>query len=289
MLPLAHAVLDPVSAGIRIGGEDLSIWTLMLWGWAGAAVLQLVAWLIHLRTTDAGWVDAAWAASLGLMAVGYGLAGDASPTRVALVATLGGVWGGRLTWHLLADRVLRGEEDGRYQHLRAHWGASAPWQFLWFFQAQALLAAGLSLPFALTATADGPVTWLQWLAVPVFAVAWIGEWLADQQLAAFRKAPENRGRVCRIGLWRYSRHPNYFCEWCMWVAFALLAAPSGWAWIAPASMYLLVRFVSGVPYTEKQALRSRGEAYREYQRTTNAFFPGPTRPTSPVADSPPTS
>ena len=107
-------------------------------------------------------------------------------------------------------------------------------------------------------------------------VAVAGEALADAQLAAFKRNPANRGGVCAVGLWRYSRHPNYFFECLIWVSYALFAfgSPGGWlALIGPAAiLYLLLR-VTGIPLTEEQSLRSRGEAYRRYQETTSAFLP----------------
>ena len=107
------------------------------------------------------------------------------------------------------------------------------------------------------------------------------EWTADRQLAAHRRDPANSGRTCRSGLWRYSRHPNYFFEWLTWCGFGLATATAlGWyAAIAPVAMWLSIRFVTGVPFTEKQAMASRGEDYRRYAAVTNAFFPWiPRRP-----------
>ena len=105
-----------------------------------------------------------------------------------------------------------------------------------------------------------------------------GEWLADRQLARFRTDPSSKGRVCRDGLWRYSRHPNYFFEWTHWLAYVLIGWGSPYWWVTLAglvAMYLFLNFVTGVPFTEQQALRSRGDAYRDYQRTTSRFFPLP--------------
>jgi steroid 5-alpha reductase family enzyme len=116
----------------------------------------------------------------------------------------------------------------------------------------------------------------------VLLAAIAGEALADGQLRQFRADPGNRGRVCDIGLWGWSRHPNYFFEWLGWVAYPLLAIdlrgdyPFGWlALSAPAFMYWLLVYVSGVPPLEQQMLRSRGAAYREYQGRVSAFFPLP--------------
>jgi protein-S-isoprenylcysteine O-methyltransferase Ste14 len=102
-----------------------------------------------------------------------------------------------------------------------------------------------------------------------------GEALADHQLHAHRRDPAQHGRTCRRGLWAWSRHPNYFFEWLTWCGIALVAAPAAgwWAALQPVAMFVLVRFVSGVPYTELQALKSRGDDYRRYQQETNAFVP----------------
>jgi steroid 5-alpha reductase family enzyme len=113
-------------------------------------------------------------------------------------------------------------------------------------------------------------------AIALWTVALIGEAIADAQLERFKAQPSNRGRTCRIGLWRYSRHPNYFFEWLIWVAYALFALASPYGWIAIACplvmLYLLFR-VTGIPATEAQALRTRGEDYRQYQAATSAFVP----------------
>jgi steroid 5-alpha reductase family enzyme len=122
----------------------------------------------------------------------------------------------------------------------------------------------------------------------------VGEAVADRQLARFRAEARNRGRICDSGLWGLSRHPNYFFEWLVWVAFAVIALdPTGgyaWGWLAlaaPALMYWLLAHVSGVPPLEAHMLRSRGEAFRDYQRRVNAFWPGPPRrPTGSETASP---
>ena len=117
-----------------------------------------------------------------------------------------------------------------------------------------------------------------WIGVGFWLVSLAGESVADRQLAAFKADPGNRGKVCDVGLWRYSRHPNYFFEWLHWFSYPLIAmgAPSQWvAWLGPVIMLLFLYRVSGIPYTEKQSLKSRGDAYREYQRTTSPFIPWP--------------
>lgn len=240
-----------------------------------ACVLQLAAWLHQRATRDATIVDACWSASLGALAVLNGVFGDGDPTRRALVALLGGIASARLTWHL-AERVRAGVEDARYRTLRASWGARADSRFFVFFQAQGLLAASLAGVFALACSVRAPLRALDVFALGVGVIALAGEWIADRQLARFRADPAHHGRTCRVGAWRYSRHPNYFFQWLLWCSYALLAwsAPSGWtAVLAPLAMGFLIVRVTGIPPAEAQALRSRGDDYRDYQRTTSAFFP----------------
>lgn len=257
-------------------------WAWLGWAWLGAAVLMAGLWWLQCRTRNAGIVDFGWALSLGLMAAFYGMTGSGHSGQRWLMAVIVGAWSARLSLHLLLDRLIGQPEDGRYVALRQHFGVRADLHFIWFFQAQAMLAAALSLPFLL-ASANPAAPWhpLQVLALAVVLAGVVGEGVADRQLAAFRADPGNRGRTCRRGLWRFSRHPNYFFEWLVWCGFALLAtpAPHGWlAWSAPLILLGLITKVTGIPYTEAQALRSRGDDYRDYQATTNAFFPGPVRP-----------
>ena len=247
----------------------------------GLAVLSstmALAWARQRSTRNAGIVDVLWAASLGVLAVFYAAAGDGWGPRRALMACLVALWSARLTRHL-AKRVLSEPEDGRYALLRERWGARFdPWMF-WFFQAQAALAVLLSLVFLALASAEAS-GWRVWdlLGLALWSIAIGGEALADRQLRAWRSDPAHRGRTCRGGLWAYSRHPNYFFDWLHWMVYPLLGVGLPWGpalWFAPALMLLLVLKVTGIPPTEAQSLRSRGDDYRSYQRTTNAFFPGP--------------
>lgn len=245
----------------------------------GAAALMTVLWLVQRRTGNAAIVDVGWAASLGAMGVAYGLLGSGHWLPRLLVAVMAGGWGLRLAWHLARDRVVGHPEEGRYVALRRRWGPRFQPRLLLFYQAQALLAAVLSLPFLLAVRRPDP----HWLDLAALAL-WLGglslEGVADRQLARFKSDPANRGEVCRRGLWRYSRHPNYFGEWLVWIAFALpaLPAPAGWLGLSsPLLMLLFIVKITGIPPTEAQALRSRGEAYRRYQQTTSALVPWPPR------------
>jgi steroid 5-alpha reductase family enzyme len=240
-----------------------------------AALLMLALWARQLRTKDATAVDLGWT----LLVVGFALtlaattAGD--PWRRALVGGLAAGWGLRLGWHLLRDRVLSGRgEDGRYRALRERWGPAAPRNFLVLHLGQVIVAVLFALPLRAAMGGGRPDGWVL-AGVLLWAASVAGEAVADRQLAAFRADPAQRGRVCRAGLWRYSRHPNYFFEWLHWWAYVLIGRGAALTLLGPAAMLLFLSRVTGIPYTERQALASRGEAYRAYQRTTSAFIPWP--------------
>lgn len=252
-------------------------------GWAIAAAVMLLAWLAHLRLRNAGVVDLGWVVSVCLLAVWDAIAAarNGAPLRGWIVAAAIGVWGARLGLYLLRDRVLGQPEDGRYADLRARRSPAAALRFFPFFQAQALLAVVFSLPALLVAfnTAER-LSVLERMALLLWAVACTGEAIADRQLERFKARASARGRTCRDGLWRYSRHPNYFFEWLIWVALALFALESPWgpvALICPALMLFLLFRVTGIPATEAQALRTKGDDYRRYQETTSVFIPWPPR------------
>lgn len=244
----------------------------------GLAAAMAVLWWIQKRTENAGWVDVAWSASLGVLAVIHAVTGDGAPVPRLLTGILGGIWSLRLAAHL-AVRVAGEAEDGRYRALREHWGDNAQWGMFWFFQAQAVVALLFSLPF--WAAAQSPVSgWTAWwtAGIVIWLIAVTGEAVADRQLQAFRSDPSNRGQTCRRGLWGWSRHPNYFFEWLHWFAYIALATGSPYWWltlVGPLAMFAFLYRFTGIPFTERQALKSRGDDYRRYQREVSAFFPLP--------------
>lgn len=254
---------------------------------AGALAVVLVMlclWLVGMRTRNMSVVDIGWAANFTLLALIDGLFGAGLPARRLLAAAMFALWSLRLALHL-ARRIVGEPEEGRYVELRRAWGGSESRQnlrFLGFFLLQAALDVLLSLPLLVACENPAPVIApLEWLALAVWCLGILGEGRADSELRRFKADPANRGRVCEAGLWRYSRHPNYFFEWTVWVAYALLALaapPLGIAGLAcPALMLYFLLRVTGIPATEAQALRSRGEAYRDYQARTSAFVPWPPR------------
>lgn len=257
----------------------MSAWSALAWIWLGSALGMAALWAFSMRVRNVGYVDVGWAGLMALAALFAGVVGEGSPVARSLVAMFGSVWGARLCLHLL-HRVLNEEEDGRYRALRTAWNGS-PARFFVFFQMQAVVVALFSLPF-LAAAANPSDRFGLWtvLAILVWVVSMLGESLADRQLAAFRADPGNRGKTCRVGLWAWSRHPNYFFEWLHWFSYLLLAVGSGLFWLSlvgPVLMFAFLYRVSGIPWTEAQSLRSRGEDYRRYQQEVSAFFPWPPR------------
>jgi steroid 5-alpha reductase family enzyme len=253
---------------------------LLLLGLALATFGMAALWVVQVRIKDASHVDVAWAIGIACVATVYALLADGDPAHRVAAAALASIWGWRLGLYLFLNRVWRKPEDGRYQALRAKWGANANRNFFLFFQFQAVFVVFFSIPYLLIcldpADALGAI---EWLGIAVWAVGNSGAIVADRQLASWRADPAHRGLTARHGLWAWSRHPNYFFEWVTWCGVAVVAttAPWGWvAWIVPAGLLFLLFRVTGIPATEAQALRSRSD-YAEYQRTTSAFVPLPPR------------
>jgi len=246
------------------------------------AIIMVSLWALGLRNRNFSYVDIGWSANFAVLAVLYACLADGWPLRRWLIAAMFAFWSLRLAAHL-ATRILGEPEEGRYVQLRAEWGATGNLnaKFLGFFLFQGLLNVFLILPLLLASLNPSPrLHAFEWLGLVVWATGLLGESFADRQLAAFKRDAGNRGKVCNTGLWRYSRHPNYFFEWTIWIGYALFALASPWGWIGLTAPLLMLHFlvnVTGVKATEEQALRSRGDAYREYQATTSAFIPLPPR------------
>ncbi|MCD2173475.1 DUF1295 domain-containing protein [Rhizobium sp. C4] len=241
------------------------------------------AWAVQRKTGNSGWVDMAWSALTGLAAIiGLAFAGVLT-TGPGLMATLIlALWAGRLAIHIGGRSRLAGE-DPRYAALIEEWGDKAPQQLFKFLQIQAVVSFVLVISVLAATTGTTALTNFHYAALAIAAIAILGEAVSDRQLSEFRR--ENKGfkGICDIGLWRWSRHPNYFFEWLYWCAWGVMALASGpvaivLALLAPALMYYLLVHVSGIPPLEKHMLASRGELFRLYQMRVNAFFPGPTRP-----------
>lgn len=257
----------------------MTIVVLIAGGWLAAAAMMALMYVYQKRTGDAGVVDVAWAAGVGGLGLAYALLADGQPWRRLLVAAVVTIWAARLAIYI-GRRVASMPEDGRYQTLKQQWGPDAARRLFRFYQWQAVFVVLFALPILIAAHNGQPLGWLDFVGLAIGALGILGESVADYQLHRFRSNPQNKGQVCQDGLWYYSRHPNYFFEWVHWWAYVFLAITYPWGWLTlfgPLVMWLLITRVTGIPPTEAQALKSRGEAYRRYQQTTNAFFPGPRR------------
>lgn len=235
-------------------------------------------WLVSVRIRNAGIVDVAWSGLFSVLAVVVALLSPGDAVRRACIAGMTTIWSLRLAVHL-GRRVLGhlDTEDPRYAALRQSWGARADRKMWLFFLFQGATNVLLIAPVLIASANGSPgLRSVEFAGIALWLAALAGETLADAQLRAFRADPANRGRVCRRGLWRYSRHPNYFFEWLVWCAYFLFALGSPGGWIAAYCPLLMLWFlykVTGIPATEAHSLATKGEEYREYQRTTSAFVP----------------
>jgi len=249
------------------------------WGLAASAALAVVVWLGSLARRDASLVDRFWAALIASAAGAYALLLPAGGTRALAMGALGAAWALRLTLFITWRNWGHGE-DRRYREIRArhqpHFGLKSLWLV---FGVQALVAWVVSLPFlaGLQATA-GPLGPLDAAGIAVAAFGIGFEAVADAQMARFKADPAQRGQVMDRGLWRWSRHPNYFGEACTWWGLWLMAASAGGAWtvVSPLVMTLLLLKVSGVALLERD-IAGRRPAYRDYVARTSAFIPWPPR------------
>jgi cyclopropane-fatty-acyl-phospholipid synthase len=240
-----------------------------------AMLVMLIGWIYEGKTNNAGIVDVLWCGLMCFLPVVYATLADGNLTMRLVAGGLMSLWYLRLFWYL-SGRVFSEEEDGRYRYLRQYWGDKTHRNHFFFFQFQALLAFVFTLPVWWLSQAEQVFLPGLFSAVILALVSLTGVTVADYQLQSFRQNPANKGRVCERGLWYFSRHPNYFFEWLHWFCYPLLGigiAGGGWLWLAPLVMLAFLYFITGIPYTEQQALRSRGEAYRRYQQTTSMFIP----------------
>ncbi len=246
-------------------------------GWMAVALMMFLLWLLHFPIKNAALVDVGWSLGVPLVTMIYSFLLEAHTIREILVLSVSSLWGLRLGLYLLFTRILGHTEEGRYQNLRKTWNKHTSVKFFLFFQFQGILDLIFSVPFLLILrNPEQSIHPAEWFCLGLWVVAFSGNGIADAQLHRFLKQPANRGRTCREGLWRYSRHPNYFFEFLMWVALACMALPSSFGYIAFFIPLLLLYFlfrITGIPATEAQALRTRGEDYRHYQKTTSAFIP----------------
>ena len=243
--------------------------------------LVTVLWAVSVAVRDTSIVDVFWGSGFVVIAwVGFAFA-DGSHARRLLLATLVTIWGLRLTLHL-ARRNLGSGEDRRYTEMRRRHGDRWPLRSLFVvFWLQGALMWVVSLPVQVGMTDPTPAGLgpLDWLGVALWAIGLTFEAVGDAQLARFKADPANRGRVMDSGLWRYTRHPNYFGDFCVWWGIWLVALSTGSAWwtvVGPAVMSTLLIRVSGAAPLERSLSRRR-EGYAAYVERTSGFFPLPPR------------
>ena len=244
-------------------------------------VIMAVCWLIVTYNQRAGLVDVAWSfcIALNVMIAAFWL--DTAPISVRIfIGCASSIWFLRLTWHLLRRYWHESEEDRRYANMRRAMGQFKHLGFLAFFMFQAGLAILFSYPM-LSLLSTTVIQWSEWThwaliaAAIMMLLAFIGESTADQQLYRFKQKPEHHGKTMDQGLWKYSRHPNYFFEWLHWFAYPILGLAAGQylLWIYPLLMWTFLYYITGIPFSEQQALRHRGQNYRDYQQRTSMFIP----------------
>lgn len=241
--------------------------------------LMLALWIVYFWQKNAGILDVGWAAAFILVAMADFLIGEGFWLRRLLLFIMIVGWAGRLEWHLAFRFWNEKEEDPRYQEIRKKWFEGSHGRFIVMFLIQAFLIHLLALPFILAFMnpAHSISSW-EFLGIAIWLVGVVCEGNADQQLQTFLKKEGSQDKVCKVGLWKYSRHPNYFFEWVIWVGFGVFVLGSPWGVLGiypPVLIYYLLTKVSGVPLAEKYSLEKRGEAYERYQQETSVFFPWP--------------
>ncbi len=236
--------------------------------------MGFVTWLYSLKKHNVNSVDSLWSLMFLAASIVYLVNAAEITPRNLLLISLVSLWSIRLSVHLMV-RNWNHEEDLRYQAIRAN-NEPFAWKSLYIvFGLQGLLAWIISIPLLFALQNPGAWLWLEALALGLWVIGFYFEAIADWQLYRFKRNPDNQGRVLDSGLWRYSRHPNYFGEFCIWWAFYLFALSSGawWTVYAPLLMTFLLLKVSGVVMMEKTITRRRPD-YQRYIESTNAFFPG---------------
>ena len=258
----------------------LNLWDWFLW----LSGLLTLLWVLHLRVRNASLADVGFCLAFGIIILACAFSSTGDISRRTLIAGIGLLYAVRLGYHLFRHRVWNKPEDPRYQKIRILLGRWELVGILGYFLLQVpacLFFAGL-LCWVMNHPADG-LRWWDGLGAMIVLSAVIGETLADRQLEVFRENPLNTGKTLQSGLWRYSRHPNYFFESLHWWAYVPMAVGIPWGGLSmvwPILMTVSLLWITGVPWAEAQALASRGNDYREYQQKTSVFFPWFPRPST---------
>ena len=249
--------------------------TSYLWGLTAILSAGVATWVVSLMKRDVSIVDGLWAVMFLIAAVTYAATLEDPGPRAGIVLVLVGLWAVRLSGYI-TWRNWGEEEDFRYRRIRENNQPGFAFKSLYIvFGLQGLLAWVISLPLLAAIAGDAPLNLLDFAGIALWTVGMAFEAVGDLQLARFKADPANRGRVLDNGLWRYTRHPNYFGNACIWWGLYCMALAAGgwWSIVSPLLMTFLLLKISGVVLLE-QDIAERRPAYREYQRRTNAFFPG---------------
>lgn len=258
--------------------DDISVWCLVLVSLGACCLIMVFAWLWAHKIKNASVVDMFWSYNFPVIGIIIFFLAPGWETRLILICAMVIIAGSRLGTHL-GLRIMShlDEEEGRYKQLRKEWAPNPERKFFFFFQFQAVSNVILAIPFfAIAMNPAVGVNGFEWAGFILWFISITGEAIADRQLADFKKDPKNKGEVCDKGLWYYSRHPNYFFEWLMWTAYFIFALGSPYGWlgiISPAIILYLLLKVTGIPATEEQSLRSKGDKFRAYQKSTSVFVP----------------
>ena len=252
---------------------------MMIIVWAGLGILGFMTflWLISIYLKNVSIVDNFWGVGFIIAAFIYGSQCEVLYTRVKLMLLLVALWGLRLSIYLMYRNYGKGE-DYRYREFRHHYGEKRYWWFSFFqvFMLQGGLILIISLPLLGVAvrTNSDALNLFDYLGLLIWSLGFIFETVGDYQLTAFKKHPENKGKLLTTGLWRYTRHPNYFGDAAVWWGFGCLAIASGAYWYSLGSLlmtYLIIK-ISGVAMLERSLTKIK-PGYEEYVKRTSAFLP----------------
>ena len=254
----------------------------LLYGQVGCSIVMFIGWMVAISIKNSSYVDVLWAYGVGILGLYFlsSQSSDCDPGRLALFQGLVGVWSIRLGTHLLR-RCWGKPEDARYTYLREYLGKKANLGFFCFFQVQAFWTVLFASPFLILVQNQTPLGFWDHIGAMIWILGFIGVSLADKQLQAFKSQPQrSRKDVCNSGLWKYSRHPNYFFEWVLWLGYIPLGVHAeGWLWLflIPPVLYLFLTKITGIPFVEARKIEVSGEAYRSYVENTSSFFLKPPR------------
>ena len=253
---------------------------------AAVAVVIVLTWLLGLRLRDVSVIDPVWGPAFVVVAVVAALVGDGCRGRRWLLLALTAVWGMRLGVHLTRRKLHERGEDRRYTAMRtAHPGNFALWSLFWVYGVQGLLVVIISLPLQVGAQRPERLSWAIAPGLLLYLTGLAFESVGDEQLRRFKARPESRGQVMDQGLWRYTRHPNYFGDACVWWGIWLVVLPASGSWwtaIGPAVITLFLVRISGKEMLERD-IAERRPGYADYIRRTSGFIPRPPRATTAPA------